>query len=307
MNTLIEIAGASVTMMPDAVWLDKIAAQTGSTHWSGKLSVPRNCTTDCLVRFDLAADRISASELHEWFTAQAAKRPWYRLNLGEQNGPSPLLAARASGTLRVAKFEVKKVIANQLFAQVDLDRGKVNMKNLRGQVLQGIHQGNWTIDASAQPLRYSATGTFQNVSLTQISMLMNDGWITGTGDATFEGTTSGMAWADLVANANAILHFTLRDGNFPHIESMSSTGSLSVHKLAGDLRLEKGIWELSTTRLESRDGMYQVSGKASAKDGLNFTLLRNDDRSWSLLGTLAKPRLERTSRTQAQATVSTKP
>ncbi len=80
-----------------------------------------------------------------------------------------------------------------------------------------------------------------------------------------------------------------------------------MHKLAGNLRLDEGTWEMPAARLESRDGIYQVSGRASAKSGLNFTLLRSDDRSWTLFGTLAKPRIERTSHTQAQATVSTKP
>jgi hypothetical protein len=209
--------------------------------------------------------------------------------------------------LRIGRFEIKKVSATQVTTQLDLDRGKIVLSNLRGQVLQGIHQGNWTIDVSAQPFRYTATGTLQNISLAQVSALMNDTWVTGRGDAKFEGTTSGTALADLLANASATLHFAMRDGNLPHIASSASAGPLSVHKLAGDLRLDKGTWELSAARLESRDGIYQISGRGSAKSGLNFTLLRNDDRSWTLFGTLAKPRLERTSRTQAQASVATRP
>lgn len=304
----IEIAGAFVTLTPEAVSLQKVAAQTGDTHWSGKLIAPRNCAPQCVFRFDLAADRISSADVHDWFAAHAPKRPWYRLlNLGEQGGPSPLLTAKASGTLRIAKFEIKKVQATQVTTQFDLDRGRVTLGNLRGQLLQGTYLGNWTIDASSQPVKYQAAGMLQNISLAQVSALTNDAWITGIGDANFEGTASGASWADVVADASATLHFTMRDGNLPHIESATSSGTLSVHKLAGDLRLDKGTWELSAARLESRDGVYQVSGRASAKSGLNFTLLRNDDRSWTLSGTLTKPRLERTSRTQAQAAVSTKP
>lgn len=307
-NTPIEISAAAVTLTPDTVLLEKVAAQTGTTHWSGKVIAPRQCSPPgCVFRFDLGADRLSTGELYDWFAAQVTQRPWYRLlNLGEQVGPSPLLAARASGTLRVAKFDLKKVPAAQVTTQLDLDRGKVTLSNLRGQLLQGTHQGNWTIDVSAQPLKYQAAGTLQNISLAQVSALMNDSWVTGMGDASYEGTTSGSLLADVLANATATLHVTMRNGSLPHVEGTGSAGPLSVHRLTGDLRLDNGVWELSAARLESRDGIYQISGRASAKSGLNFTLLRNDDRSWTLFGTLAKPRLERTSRTQAEAVVPAK-
>lgn len=309
LSTPIEIASAVMSLTPDTVSLERIAAQTGTTHWSGTVNAPRHCAAaDCVFHFDLAADRLSCEGLHDWFTMPAAKRPWYRLlNLGEQTGPSALLATRASGTLRIAKFDLKKVVATQVTTQFGLDHGKITLSNLRGQLLQGTHQGNWIVDASTQPVKYQAAGALQNISLAQVSALMNDAWITGTGDAKFEGTTSGLTWPDVLANANATFHFTMRDGNLPRLANTASAGTLSVHKLAGDLHLDNGTWELSAARLESRDGIYQVSGRASPKGGLNFTLLRNDDRSWTLFGTLAKPRLERTSRTQAQATVSTKP
>ncbi len=308
-NTPVEITSASVTLIPEMISLEKIVAQTGTTHWSGKVNAPRHCAAaDCVFHFDLTADRLSSEELHDWFATHPAQRPWYRLlNLGQQVGPSPLLAARANGTLRIAKFDLKKVMVTQVVMQFDLDRGKITLSNLRGQLLQGMHQGNWIIDASTQPVKYEAAGTLQNISLTRLSALTNDAWITGTGDAKFEGTTSGLSWSDLWANAKATFHFTMRDGNLPHLANIASAGALSVHNLAGDLRLDKGTWELSAARLESRDGIYQVSGRASAKSGLNFTLLRNDDRSWTLFGTLTKPRLEQTSRTQAQATTSTNP
>ncbi len=304
-NTPIEISAAVMTLAADTVSLDKIAAQTGATHWSGNVIAPRQCSSaGCVFRFDLSADRLSTKELYDWFAAPATKRPWYRLlNLGEQDGPSPLLAARASGTLRIAKLDLKEVPTTQITTQLDLDRGKITLSNLRGQLLQGTHQGNWTIDFSAQPVKYQAAGALQNISLAQLSALMNDTWVTGRGDATFEGATSGSVLADLLANAKATLHLTMRNGSLPHVAGAGSAGPLSVHTLTGDLRLDKGVWELSTARLESRDGIYQVSGRASAKSGLNFTLLRNDDQSWTLFGTLAKPRLERTSRTQAEAVV----
>ena len=304
-NTPVEIASASVTLTPDSISLEKISAQTGTTRWTGSASSFRHCVpADCTLRFDLSADRLSTSEFYDWFVTSAAKLPWYRLlNRGEQTGLSPLLEKRASGTLRVAKLELKKVVANQVTAQLDLDHGKVTLHDVRAQLLQGTHEGNWTIDVTSHPVKYQATGTLQNISLAQVSALMNDSWVTGTADAKFEGTASGLSFADLLASAAATLQFSVKNGSLPHVENPGSTGPLSVHKLNGDLQLDKGMWQLSATRLESHDGIFQVSGRFSAESGLHFTLQRNDEQSWTLFGTLAKPRLERTSRTQAEAKV----
>jgi hypothetical protein len=64
---------------------------------------------------------------------------------------------------------------------------------------------------------------------------------------------------------------------------------LPVRRFAGELHLKKGAWELSAGRLESRDGIYQVSGTASPGSGFDFVLTRGDEQSWTLTGTLANP------------------
>ena len=309
LNTPIEIAAAAVVLTPDSVSLQKISAQTATTRWNGTVTAARPCQPpDCMFRFDLTADHLSAGELQDWFTAHPVTRPWYRLlNSSVQAGPSPLLEVRASGTMQIGKFEIKKVTATQVATQLEFDRGKITLSNLRGQMLQGTHQGNWTIDFSEQPVKYRAAGTLQNISLAQISALMDDAWVTGMGDAKFDGTSSGNNFADLMANTQAQFQFVMTNGTLSHFESPGSLGPLSVHKLTGNLSLDKGTWELSAARLESHDGIYHVSGRASAGSGLNFTLRRSDDRSWLLFGTLAKPRLERTNRTQAEAVGPGKP
>ena len=309
LNVPVEISSAVLNLTPDSVSLEKIVMQTGVTHWTGSVRATRPCAAgDCMFQFDLSADQLSTSELNEWFTAHVAKRPWYRvLNAQEQAGPSPLVSAKAAGTLRVGRLEIRKFTATQLATQFELDRGKIKLNNLRGQLLQGTHVGNWTIDVVSQPPHYQAAGTLQNISLAQVSALTNDSWVTGTGDAKFEGTSSGFSLADVLANTNATINFTLRNGSFPRVASSVGSGPFSVHKLTGDLRLDKKNWELSAARLESRDGIYQVSGRASAGNGWNFKLHRNDDQSWLLSGTLAKPHMERTKRTQAEAVVAGKP
>jgi hypothetical protein len=267
-------------------------------------------------QFDLTADQLSTGDLAEWFTPHPAKRPWYRIlnsnsNSDDARSLSPLLALQAHGNLQVGRFGLKKVVATQVATQVDVDRGKITLTALRGQLLQGTHQGTWTIDvsaqdvsardASSQSVRYRGAGTLHDISLAQVSALTstststltstNDAWITGTADGKFDLEGSADGFRDLLARSDGKLQFVMRNGSLPRIKIPGSPAPLPVHRFSGDLRLKEGAWELSAGRLESRDGFYRVQGTASPANGFDFVLTRGDERSWNLTGTLAKPRV----------------
>ena len=338
LNTPIEISSAAVTLAPDTVLMQKISAHTGSTHWNGAVTAPRHCAPpgsvpNCVFQFDLTADQLAIGDLAAWFTPHPAKRPWYRIlnsNSDEPLGPSPLLAIQAHGNLHVDQFGLKKVLVSQVATQVNLDRGKVTLTALRAQLLQGTHQGNWTIDlskhdmskqdlskddtsnhlstpdastddASTANVRYHGAGTLNDIALAQVGTLMNDDWIAGTVDGNFDVEGSGDSFRELRAQSGK-LQFVLRKGSLPHIEIPGSPVPLPVHRFTGELHLKKGVWELSGGRLESRDGIYRVSGTDSPGSGLDFVLARGDEQSWTLTGTLAKPHLAPGSRTVARRT-----
>jgi AsmA family len=309
LNAPIEISSATMKLTPDAITMQTISAQTGSTHWNGSVTAPRHCASpNCVVQFDLAADQFSAGDLAEWFAPRAAQRPWYRiLNSADPSGTSPLLAVEAKGALHIGHLVLNRVLASQISALMELDRGKIRLTNLRAQLLQGTHQGNWTIDVSTRPLKYQAAGTLQNISLAHLGALMNDAWVSGTADAKFDGTASGASFADLLAHANGKCQFTMKNGSLIHLDSPGAAPPFPVHRFTGLLQIEKGNWELSAGKLESRDGIYQISGTASSGNGLKFLLTRGNEQSWNVTGTLAKPRLERTNRTQAEAKTGTQP
>lgn len=297
-NTPLEIASATVILAPELFSMQKLVVKTGSTHWSGSVAAPRHCAPDCTFQFDLAADELSAADLARWFTPQSVKRPWYRiLSATDQQGPSPLLKLRAHGNLRVSRLELQQVAVTQVETQVAVDRGKISLTGIRGQLLHGTHLGNWTIDASEHPLQYRGAGTVQNISLEQIGGLMNNAWVTGTADGNFDLESAGASFGDLIAHCDGKLQFVMRNGSFAHVEMPDAPRPLPVHRFAGDLRLQKGVWLLSGGSLESRDGVYQVSGTASPESELRFVFTRGDAQSWNLTGTLSKLRAEPAGRT----------
>jgi hypothetical protein len=332
LNVPIEISSAAMTLTPGAVLMQKISARTGSTHWSGHVTAPRHCAAPgsdsvCAFQFDLTADELSTADLVEWFRPHPAKRPWYRAldsnsTSDDVVGPSPLLAIRARGNLQVGQFELKKLSVGQIATQVDLDRGKITLAAIGAQLLQGTYEGNWIVDASgrdlpggdvpihdgsiregsAEGIRYKGSGRLSDISLAQLGALMNDAWISGTADGTFDVDGSGNNFHDFLSRSDGKLEFAMRNGSLPHIEIPGTPGPLPVHRFAGKLHLKKGVWELSSGRLESHDGIYQASGTASASGGVDFVLTRGDDQSWMLTGTLAEPHVVAGSRTVAKRT-----
>ncbi len=315
LNPPIEIGSAAMILAPDEVRMQKISARTGSTHWTGGVTASRQCSAPnagagavppCGFRFDLAADQLSTTDLAVWFTPHTAKRPWYSSS-NDEAGPSPLLAIQASGRLRVGRFDLKKLIVTQVASHVELDRGKIALTALRAQMLEGTHQGNWTIDVSNHDMstpgvHYYGSGTLNDISLAQVGALLNDDWIAGKADGNFDLDGSADSFRELLARSEGKLQFVMRNGSLLHVEIPGSPAPLPVHRFTGDIHLKKGAWELSAGRLESRDGIYQVSGSASSGRGFDFVLTRGDEQSWTLTGTLAKPHIVPGSRTVAKRT-----
>ena len=297
----------------------------------GAIAVP-GIVPNCVYQFDLAADQLSAEDIAEWLTRHPAKRPWYRIlssassssnsNSNSNNRPdfSPLLAIQARGTLHVGRFQLNKLLATQVVSEVEVDRGKITLTALHAQLLQGSHKGNWVLDVSprdASPdeaetseavplssprLRFHGSGTLQNISLEQMGGLMNDAWITGTADGSFDLNGSGNNFRELPDRSDGRLHFVMRDGSLPHVEIPGAPGPLPVHRFSGDLHLRKGVWELSGGRMESHDGLYQASGTASPGGIFDVVLTRGDSQSWELTGTLTNPQITSLARTEAEQT-----
>ena len=291
LNTPIEIASATVTLGPDLTTIDKLSARTGDTRWTGSVRLPRHCAPNCKYEFDLDADRLSSADLGDWFTPHPSTRPWYRIlnsNSDDQTGPSPLLKAQAHGQLHVAQFAIGKTPATQVSTELTANHGKIVLTRLQAQFLQGQHLGDWTIDASIHPPEYRGTGTLQDISLDRLSTLMNDAWITGTATGTFDVRTSGISSHELLTRADGSLHFAMRNGSFAHVAIPGAPAPFPVSRFTGGLRVKDGTWQLSAGKLQSRDGLYLMSGSSST-GSLDFTLTRGDEHSWNLTGTLAKP------------------
>ena len=291
LNAPLEIAAANLHLTPELVTVDVLSASLVGTHWTGSLEWPRGCPSAgaCAVTFALHGNTLDIEQLSQLLRPNPAPRPWYGF-LSPENpvGPPFLARVRAVGKLTADRLIIRKLTATHVATDVQLERGRLHLADLRADVLGGRHRGEWQADFAVTPPAYSGEGTLERVSLAQVSDLMEDAWITGTGSAAYQLKTAGYTAATLLASASGTLRFEMREGAFPHV--ILGGTALHVRRFAGGLALQDGQFEMHDARLESPGGTFLVNGTASMAKRLDFKLAQEGAPAFSVTGTLAEPR-----------------
>ncbi len=292
-NAPLEIASASVTLQPDAVKADSIIASIDGTTWRGSVAVPRPCPTpdDCVVAFNLHATELATDRISRLLGPGNTKRPWYRF-LTPAKARTPYLSVlRASGKLAVDLLTIKRVAATHASARVEVESGLLTISNLNCSVLGGSHEGDVRADFRKDPPTWDFSGKFDRVALENVAALMHDGWVTGKADATYHLRTSGLSTAEMLASGVGDLKIEARDGSFPHIELISAT-PLRMQSMSSHFVLRSGKLEIENGKLESPDGIYEMSGTATLTQYLDLKLTRSGGRTFVVSGTVTQPHVE---------------
>jgi hypothetical protein len=291
LNAPLEIVSANLLLTPEQISVQNLAASIADTSWQGSLTLPRQCTVpdSCPMRFDLHADEIATDRLNQLINPHVRKQPWYGFLSSPAAAVPYLLTVHAVGKLAANRVVVRKLVGDRVSANVDLNKGKLRVSDLRGDVLGGKHVGEWEADFTAKPPEYSGSGTLERVSLDQLSTSMNDDWITGSATATYRVKTSGLDATELFASAVSTLNFDARDGVLQHIALADGTGPLQMRHLAALLSLQDGKFDIQEGKLDTPTGIFQVSGTASLTRVLNLKLTREGAPGFNVTGTLTEP------------------
>ena len=290
----IELASATLLLSANGVQVQKVAAKAAGTLWQGSLAFPRQCSVlaTCPIHFDLQADTIDYERLQNWLNPRPHKRPWYRfLSPGVQPGPMLLDTLNAVGSLHADRLEIRDFSASQLSAQVEVKDGAVGLSDLTADLLGGKHRGDWKIDLNANAPEVSGSGTVEHTSLGQLATAMHDGWITGTGNASYHFSWAGKTSDNWLSSVNGALQFEIRDGVLPHIVLASGDSPLRVRRFSGRLSLRNGLFEIQDGKLETPGGLYLVSGTASPGKKIDIQLARGHARGFNVTGSLSTPRV----------------
>jgi uncharacterized protein involved in outer membrane biogenesis len=315
----IEISSANLQLLPNKVRVTKLTANAAHALWTGSLELPRGCGTPgaCTVTFDLSTSQLYLSEVAQWLSPRPQPRPWYRLPASnDPTGPTFFTTLHAEGSVTAGRLLLRGSTTNQLSASplsanhvsanVSLDAGKLQLSDLRGELLGGKHRGEWQADFSVRPPVYTGSGTVTGIALRQLASAMHDEWIAGTASGSYQITALGAASSDFWNSAEGIVQFDVRDGMLPHLLLGNDESPLKVDQLQGRAHLQEGKIEIKEARLDSPSGKFQLSGTALLTRELDLKFASKPDatggaKTYAVGGTLAEPRVTQVSNPETQA------
>jgi hypothetical protein len=285
----LEIPALTVMVDADEARVLNLAAQFGGSLWRGNIFVPRRCDASsvCPVRFDLHSDEIRADALWRAFE-NPSDGPWYKAIYPQKTTASFLTTMQAEGTIASRKVIFCDLIATQVSGRLKIDERKLAITHLAGEALGGHHLGEWTGDFSMRPPVYNGSGTLDHALLGQLAAAMNDDWVQGTVSGTYRISASGWNTSELLKSTMGEANWEARNGLLTHV-SLSQNEPLRFDTFSGRLRLREGIFQLTESKLQRSDGIYQVSGTASMRRVLNLKLIRDGGHGFSVTGPLNDP------------------
>lgn len=291
----VEISSGELHLTPDVASLEKIAASVAGTVVTGSLVTPRGCglPATCPIRFNLNTKSIDLSELRAWASPSQASRPWYRI-LGADTSTVPpfLTTLQASGRITFDHVLVHSVSATHVSSDVSLDNGKVELRDLGGEILAAKLRGTLRATLGAHPAECSASGNLSGLSLSQLAAATQDNWISGTANGSYQ--FKGLCGAEFWESAEGSLQFDIHDGALPHISLLEDEGPLKIVRLSGQAKLHKAHIDLTDATLNTLGTSYEVSGTASLQRVLDLKLTPMPSATgtrYAITGTLADPRV----------------
>jgi AsmA family/AsmA-like C-terminal region len=293
LNSALQIHRADLMIAADAVRVINLEAAAGRTVWRGSVSVPRPCSApdSCRFQFHLRSPELSAADLNQLFNPAMIKRPWYRL-LTLETPSSFFQRASATGSIEIDKLWLGPTACNRFSAELELQKGRVSLTKVRGNLLGGRSTGTLKADFSERPPVYSGTGDFEGIALSEVAKLMHDGWVQGTASANYQFKAAGWKLQELLHTAELNSTFKIENGVFPHVVLAEGAKPLRASLFSGNIALAAGNFSLVDSKLQSDGGVYTVSGSASLMGTLNLRMTGESSMGYTLSGTLAGTRVE---------------
>ncbi len=293
MRSPLKVNAADLSFLGDSVQVQKLQVGLGGMHWTGTATVPRHCekSDGCESRFDLAVDQIALEDVRGLFGEQAGKRPWYQWPaVGSPAASNPLLALRAEGQIQARVVKAGNVVATNCAANFQASNGKIQLRNLRGKLLGGSHLGEWSLDGTKEPAKYSGRGKFSDISLSTLAGLWREEWIAGKASGDYQFTATGANAAEAWKKAAGTLQFVMSDGTFPQVKLEGAP--LKVGKFVGTLQRKEGEFVLERGKLVGATGIYAVTGTASDQGALKMRLQSDGAPVVVVQGTVTHPTLQ---------------
>jgi len=293
---------ANAILLPDKVRIENLSAAFPPRRITtdGSLVLSRNCdpAQPCPIWFDLHSSEVSLSELDRLLNPQRQRAIWYRWLEG--NTSPGLGKFLAQGRIRADRVLLGALELQHVAAQADLRDHKLELTDLRSDALGGKLRGEWNADFSAARPAYTGSGTLDGVDLARVSALTHDPWATGTASGRFKLELRGWSAADLAQSAAGTIDFNWQNGAWQHVVLNTGGLPLRLKRFTGRGLLHDRNLEFQQSKIETANGIYDVSGTASL-GRLELKLMGPSSHGYAVSGTLEKPHVTALSAAETQA------
>lgn len=211
------------------------------------------------------------------------------------------LGLSATGNIGADKLIARNVVVNKVSAKIQMLDGKLEVKDLRADLLGGRHTGEWKVDFTSDPPRYTMNGMLDRVALGQFTTAMDNAWITGVATAKYRIDAFGVTPAELSASATGTLEIEASNGLLRPLVLSEGDSPLQMRHLTASLVLHASKFEIQEGALDSESTQYQLTGTASLGRVLNLKLTRDGAPGFNITGTLTQPRVTPLPAPNAQA------
>jgi hypothetical protein len=290
----LQIASAAIILGSDTLRASNVSATfPQGPELSGATSFPLHCASPemCVVHFDLRSREVSLARLNRMLNPGLANRLWSNLLTIGQRNEDALLKTNASGHFLIARLALGTAVATNVSGTLGLERGHLQVTDLRADLLGGKHSGTWTADFTASPPRFSGSGNLNGVAMAQLAALMHDNWASGTADARYSLSMRGLSANALRDSAEGSAGFTWNAGALRHVTLDGHGTPVAFSQFSGQVTLRQATFALTECKLQTGSGSFAVKGTASFDRILDVHLERSSGPSYVISGPLDKPRI----------------
>lgn len=272
----------------EAVLIAAVQFEHSPVQLAGSFTNTLNCTSDlgCPLQFDLRADTLTMGDVYNLLDLQ---QPGWRLPF--TSSPAQMPDFRASGTLSLGNLTIGALSLEKFIAHLDFAESSLVVSNIHSGIADGSMQGEWKIDWSNSPPRYSGTGTLAGVSLDNIPFpdsAVLASWISGKSNLKYSLDMAGSQGSGLLASAKGRLEFTMTNG-VSRALTLESAKPTRFQTLQGRCEINREVLELLAMNLRAENRIYEISGTISLASQQANLKVRNSATQWQVTGTLEKP------------------
>jgi AsmA family/AsmA-like C-terminal region len=302
----LQVDSATIELQNQMVSITSLSA--GFTHGmqlTGSANFPVHCTSseNCVVQFDMKTQEASLERLNQLLNPAFSREPWYHLlAIGKQHNDA-LLKLRAQGRFSAQRLGLGDLAATNVNGSLELSSGKLRVHELRGDLLGGHEDGSWLADFTVSPPRFMGNGVVSKISMSQVASLMHDTWATGSVDAEYSVSMSGMAGSKLASSAGGSADFRWTNGALRHVTLEGHGAPMLFANFVGKLALQDGTFTVTNGKMQSGGNKYTVSGTANYDGSLKVKMDRSGGTSYVISGTLTKPTVQSITTPAAEASL----